>query len=171
VAGSSFPVWTIGHSDQHLQRFLGLLRELRIDLLADVRSQPWSRHVPQFNREGLESALDHHHIGYRWLGEALGGRRVPPMTYRRIAALPEFRAGVVELAGLCRSKRCTLLCGEEDPAECHRRLLVGRALERLGGRLRHIRGDGMVQTEAELQCELDQAQESFEFEEQIREEK
>ncbi|MBN2537991.1 DUF488 domain-containing protein [candidate division WOR-3 bacterium] len=167
----AFPVWTIGHSDQPLQRLLGLLRELRVKLVADVRSQPWSRHVPQFNREGLEQALARQGIEYRWLGEELGGRRRPPMTFGRIAALPDFRRAALELAGLCRGHRVALLCGEEDPAECHRRLLVGRALERLGGRLYHVRADGRVQTEPELQFELDQAQESFDFEQETREEK
>lgn len=167
----AFPVWTIGHSDQHLQRLLGLLRELRIELVADIRSQPWSRHVPQFNREGLEQALARHGLEYRWLGEELGGRRRPPMTFGRIAALPEFRQAALDLAELCRKHRVALLCGEEDPAECHRRQLVGRALERLGGRLYHVRGDGRVQTEPELQFELDQAQESFDFEQDTREEK
>ena len=49
--------------------------------------------------------------------------------------------------------RVALLCGEEDPAHCHRRLLVGRVLAERGHELLHIRGDGRVQSEAEVAAE------------------
>jgi uncharacterized protein (DUF488 family) len=42
------------------------------------------------------------------------------------------------------------MCSEEDPTACHRRLLIGRVLAQRGVSVRHIRGDGRVQGEAEL---------------------
>ena len=35
-----------------------------------------------------------------------------------------------------------IMCAEENPARCHRKLLVGAALEARGVELRHIRKDG-----------------------------
>jgi uncharacterized protein (DUF488 family) len=46
------------------------------------------------------------------------------------------------------------MCSEEDPARCHRRLLVTRALTGRGVEVRHIRGNGSVVTEAELNSAL-----------------
>jgi len=44
--------------------------------------------------------------------------------------------------------RVALVCGEEDPAHCHRRLLIGRVLTERGHTMLHIRGDGRVETDA-----------------------
>ena len=46
--------------------------------------------------------------------------------------------------------RVALMCGEEDPAHCHRRLLVGRVLVERGHELLHIRADGRLETEQEV---------------------
>ena len=43
-----------------------------------------------------------------------------------------------------------LPCREENPAGCHRPLLVGRVLGQRGTAVDHIRGDGRIQSEAEL---------------------
>ena len=44
-----------------------------------------------------------------------------------------------------------MLCSEEDPSHCHRRLLVGRVLRQRKIEVQHIRGDGTVQAEDELE--------------------
>jgi uncharacterized protein (DUF488 family) len=46
-----------------------------------------------------------------------------------------------------------MLCAEENPAACHRRLLIGRVLLNHGIQVDHIRGDGRIQTEAEVAAE------------------
>ena len=43
-----------------------------------------------------------------------------------------------------------MLCAEEDPTGCHRRLLVGHVLAERGIAVGHIRGDGRLQAEGEL---------------------
>jgi len=43
--------------------------------------------------------------------------------------------------------RVALVCGEEDPAHCHRRLLIGRVLTERGHTMLHIRGDGRIETD------------------------
>jgi len=46
-----------------------------------------------------------------------------------------------------------MLCAEENPAACHRRLLIGRVLLNRGIQVDNIRGDGRIQTEAEVAAE------------------
>ena len=67
-------LFTLGHSNNEPEELLELLRGVGVTALADVRSTPFSRRVPHFNREHLEAFLQHHGITYIFLGEYLGGR-------------------------------------------------------------------------------------------------
>jgi uncharacterized protein (DUF488 family) len=73
-------IHTIGHSDHDTAAFIALLRQHDITLVADVRSQPYSRWTPQFNREILARDLEEAGVAYVHLGDALGGR---PTTTRQ----------------------------------------------------------------------------------------
>src|SRR5690348_4878818 len=93
------PIFTIGHSIHEIEYFLELLRKHRIAVLADVRSQPFSR-IPHFNRDALAAALKRDGIDYVQLGRELGARRHEPecyidgqAVYERIATLPLFQEG------------------------------------------------------------------------------
>ena len=70
-------ILTVGHSNHEEQDFLDLLRGAAIELIADVRRYPGSRRQPHFERTALAALLVEAGIGYRWLGETLGGRRTP----------------------------------------------------------------------------------------------
>ena len=150
--------FTIGHSNQTVSRFLDLLRQAQIEAVADTRSLPKSKFASQFDLEPLNQALAEVGLKYVYLGRELGGR--PRGTefydsdghvlYNKVAASPLFRQGIIRLETGLRQFRVALLCSEEDPTGCHRRLLVGRVLLELGVDVRHIRGDGRIQTEADL---------------------
>jgi uncharacterized protein (DUF488 family) len=151
-------VWTIGHSRHPWEKFLGLLQAHGIALVADVRSLPRSRFVPHVNRERLEPALAAAGIRYAWLGEGLGGRPKDEgfydaegrVRYDRIAASARFREQLEELISLAKTQPVAVLCSEEDPNRCHRRLLLTPALvDRVAGVL-HIRGDGTGVAESDL---------------------
>lgn len=156
-------ILTIGHSNLPLERFLALLRERSVTLVVDVRSAPYSRHAPQFNREALAAALVRAGIEYLYLGRELGGKREPPLSFDRVARLPEFRQGIEQLAGLAAERIVAVVCGEENPARCHRRSLVTPALVRLGVEVRHIRADGRVQGDNEVAREASGGQTLLEF--------
>ncbi len=151
-------VFTIGHSNLALELFVDLIRSHQIEVVADVRSSPYSRYAPQFNREPLGEARRGGGIDYLFVGDALGGR--PPgdeyyddqgrVLYDRVAASPAFQAGLDRVASLFRRRRGAVMCSEEDPGQCHRRLLVGRVLAERGFTVLHLRGDGRVEEEAEL---------------------
>ena len=69
------PLFTIGHSDHDNQRFLDLLKAHSIQAVADVRSSPFSRRLPQFNQGSLRDSLRQAGIKYVFLGRELGARR------------------------------------------------------------------------------------------------
>jgi uncharacterized protein (DUF488 family) len=151
-------IWTVGHSTHGLTGFLGLLQAAGVEVVADVRSQPASRRNPQFNRGVLRAALLEAQIGYVFLGAELGGRPPEPefydssgrVLYGAMAGTERFAAGLERLLQEAGGHRVAILCSEEDPARCHRRLLVGRVLAGRGVSLRHIRGDGRIMTESDL---------------------
>lgn len=153
------PVFTIGHSNHEEQQFLQLLAQHHIDVLADVRSHPYSRYSSQFNRESLQQALTAANIRYLFLGEQLGGRPVDEsfydaeghVLYWRVAETPFFRDGIERVERGRQQYRIALMCSEEDPAVCHRYLLVTRVLTERGVDVQHIRGDGSLQSQKEVE--------------------
>jgi uncharacterized protein (DUF488 family) len=151
-------VLTIGHSNHSLKTFLGLLEQHRIEIVIDVRSYPCSGYASHFDKDDIQQPLRAQGIRYLFLGDALGGRpdgrqvydSQGHVLYDRVAATERFQAGIERLLRGAAACRLVVLCGEEDPTGCHRRLLVGRVLAERGVRVLHIRSDGRVQTEQEV---------------------
>jgi uncharacterized protein (DUF488 family) len=151
-------VFTVGHSNHSMQKFLSLLKGYGIEVLVDIRSHPYSRHAPRFNARALEATLSSDGIGYLFLGGELGGRpeggefydAKGRVDYALVGCSRPFLDGISRLEKELRTRTAALLCSEEDPTRCHRRLLVGQALEERGISLRHIRGDGSVEMEDEV---------------------
>jgi uncharacterized protein (DUF488 family) len=137
-------VWTVGHSNHRIDKFLSLLAGHSIELVADVRRFPASRTQPQFNAQPLAEALAKSGIAYCHF-PGLGGRRKErlddsPNTAWRVEAFnayadhtrsTEFRAAWDELIVLARERRAALMCAEALPWQCHRRILAD-ALVALG---------------------------------------
>lgn len=147
-------VFTIGHSTHPQERFIALLRQHGITALCDVRSKPYSRMNPQFNREELEEALLAHGIAYRFLGKELGARSDDPhcyergkVQYGRLAETDLFKRGLKRvLRGMKDGFRVALMCAEKEPLECHRTILVARHLAALGVSVTHIHADGSLES-------------------------
>lgn len=150
-------LWSIGHSNHTIEQFLRLLRDHQIALLADVRTAPYSRHWPQFNREDLARSLQAAGIEYVFLGRELGGK--PEDTslrgprglpdYDAIAATPLYQEGLARLMALGATQRVAFMCSEGDPAHCHREKLVARSLRAAGWHVEHILSDGTLQDEVQ----------------------
>ena len=142
-------VLTIGHSTHAIEAFIALLRRHHVSAVADVRSAPYSRFNPQFNREPLIDALEAEGIRYVYLGRELGGRSEDSACYEdgrirydRVAATESFRSGLGRVVDGAGRHRIALMCAEKEPLDCHRTLLVARALEDQGVDVAHIRADG-----------------------------
>ncbi len=145
-------IYTIGHGDASFTAIEALLTGHLVQTLVDVRAQPYSRHAPDFNREPLTRLTAAAGLGYRWMGDRLGGRPTAPdlldadglPDWRRLAGTPSFRAGIVELAELARGGRTALLCAERDPTTCHRSVLLAPAFVAEGFHVAHILPDGSL---------------------------
>jgi uncharacterized protein (DUF488 family) len=151
-------LFTIGHSNHSQEALLAVLKQHEIDVLVDVRSSPYSRYSPHFNLEALKAAVNAEGIEYWFLGQELGGRPAGERFYDQdgrvlygvLAQSPLFQDGVRRLEEGTSRRRIAIMCSEEHPAHCHRHLLIGRVLAKRGIQLRHIRGDGTVQTDEEI---------------------
>lgn len=154
-------ILTIGHSNHPLEKFLGLLQQHGIQAIADVRSAPYSRRHPQYNRNNLQAALSEAGIQYVFLGRELGARSEDPacyvdgkVQYDRLAATDFFRSGIERLLEGLKTYRIALMCAEREPLNCHRTLLVSRALERRGLGIVHILPDGTLEAHADTMRRL-----------------
>lgn len=150
------PIFTIGHSNHPLDKFLELLGHHDISAVADVRSHPYSRYNPQFNREALKAALQGSKIAYVFLGSELGARSEDPnccengqVRYDRLSETPIFRKGLDRLVRGASDHRIAMMCAEKDPLTCHRALLVSRSLEAKGVPILHILEDGSLESHQE----------------------
>lgn len=146
-------VLTVGHSTHPFDTFVELLKRHEVTALADVRSAPFSRFNPQFNKDILERNLKSHSIKYVFLGRELGARSNDPscyengrVQYARLARTEQFRQGIERVMRGAQEHRIALMCAEREPLECHRTLLVARALEEKGVSVDHILGSGGLET-------------------------
>jgi len=128
-------LFTIGHSNRSIDEFVELLRLHNVTAIADVRSQPYSRHMPHFNREPLKETLSENGIAYVFLGEELGARRNEPCCYidrqakyELIEPTPAFQSGLERIRKGTSSHSIAMMCAEKDPVTCHRSILVAKAL-------------------------------------------
>jgi uncharacterized protein (DUF488 family) len=153
------PFFTIGHSTRSISEFVELLREVKIQLVVDVRTVPRSRANPQFNRDVLPITLSEFAIDYEHSAR-LGGLRprspnVPPSlnsfwenpsfhNYADYATSEEFKSGLMRLRELGHSKRSVIMCAEAMWWRCHRRIIADYLLTS-GDEVFHILGRNMVE--------------------------
>jgi uncharacterized protein (DUF488 family) len=154
-------VLTIGHSTHPYERFLALLRQAGVTAVADVRTAPYSRNFPQFNCDVLKGELRLDGIAYSFLGKELGGRPSGRQfycdgvaDYEKMATTEEFQKGLDRVVKGAKKHRIALMCSEHDPLDCHRCLLVGRALAKRDVAVRHVLSSGQVAMHAQIEDRL-----------------
>lgn len=148
-------LFTIGHSNLDGRAFCETLRKFEVTLLIDVRSRPQSHRFPQFNQLELEQSLRETGIRYLFLGEELGGRPDDAKAYREDGLIDYrarrkargFQLGIERVLRELDQNTVALMCAEEDPLTCHRFLMICPELVALGVEPRHIRKDGMIETQ------------------------
>lgn len=141
-------LYSIGHGNKTMEEFFAELQRFSIKFLIDVRSKPYSKFHPQFNKEQLALFCRNQNVIYNWWGEIIGG--LPPLSwnchtpegkldYTKMSKHPIFISGIERLVD-ANSKHCktALMCSESDPHLCHRSKLIGRMLSECGIELQHI---------------------------------
>ena len=154
-------IYTIGHSNHTAEKFVGLLQRYNIDVVVDIRSAPYSRYSPQFNKETLSVVLQNNRIEYLFLGNELGARPQDKSCYinhkvsfEKIKQTRPFQEGIQKVLKVACEHTIALLCSEKDPMACHRVILVARVLVEKGSVLKHILEDGSVLEHSQLESQL-----------------
>jgi hypothetical protein len=157
----AFDLFTIGHSNVAAERFVALLRDAAVEAVADLRSIPASRFCPWFSAKNLAPLLAGENMDYSFFGDELGGRPRDPSLYcdgiadyEAMARQPSFRAGLDRVLEKAGQQRLCLMCSERDPLDCHRCLLVARALAARDVMVGHILHDGVIQAHAAVERRL-----------------
>ena len=153
-------LYTVGHSTHETKAFVALLKQHDITALCDVRSQPYSRYNPQYNREILKDEIKMHGIHYVYLGKELGARSDNAQCYAngqvqfaRLARDETFQCGLTRLRNGASEHKIALMCAEKDPLDCHRMILVTRQL-RGEFSVHHICADGAIETNQQAEHRL-----------------
>ncbi|MBB6053902.1 DUF488 family protein [Armatimonas rosea] len=153
-------VWSVGYGNRSRDEFFRLLERYEITHLVDVRTMPYSRRMPDFNREELERQAARYGIRYLHMGEELGGRPSDPscydsqghVVYQLVEQAHFFRRGITKLlkAAEHSDRRVCMMCSELKPQDCHRTKLIGQHLWQKGVALRHISESGALLEQAEV---------------------
>ncbi len=154
-------VLTVGHSTLSYESFLHRIRKAGVTAIADVRTVPYSRHLAHFNRDHLQAALRSDGVAYVFLGGVLGGRPSESYyyyngvaDYERMAEAPAFSFGLDRVLSGSKKYNIALMCSEHDPLDCHRCLLVGRALNERNVDVAHILSNESIASHAEIEHRL-----------------
>jgi uncharacterized protein (DUF488 family) len=154
-ANGLHPLFTVGHSILEFENFAALLKDHGVELVVDVRSTPQSARLPHFSLPAFENLLRAEHFEYLFLGEELGGRPDDADAYRPDGLVNyharrksyAFQAGLSRLCKELEGWSVAMMCAEEDPLECHRFLMVGPELIKLGVVPIHIRKGSRIETQ------------------------
>ena len=154
---------TVGHSTDSIGEFIAIIKSHSVDTIIDVRSTPYSRYTPQFNREDLKKELARAQIEYGFLGDSLGARYIDPnvlfpdgrVNFKKVRRLPKFQEGINNvIASMANGFHVALMCTEKDPFDCHRFVLISPALVAKGVLVEHIIDASKTISQKELEARL-----------------
>ena len=138
-------IHTIGYAAHTIESFAATLKKFNITAIADVRSQPYSKFKPEFNRENLKQALINNRIEYVFLGDNIGARIKASECYKNgqadyelISKHPLFKKGIERLLKGMEKFSIALMCAEKDPITCHRTILICKHLKKYQIQIYHI---------------------------------
>ena len=151
-------LFTIGHSNHTIEGFISLLQQHGVTAIADVRSHPYSRFLPHFNRAALKEALAREEIHYVFLGQELGARPSNrecyvegKAVYEKIAATDTFHQGIQKVVKGLKKHKISLMCAEKDPLTCHRAILVCQNLRHFNFHINHILKNGDLESHRQIE--------------------
>lgn len=160
-------IYSIGHANREFDDFIKLLQTYEIDYLIDVRSSPYSKMFPVYNRETFSSLLKQHGFIYVYLGDVLGGlpkdsscyieytdkknEVARKIDYSKIEKKDFFIKGLERLKNSQeKGLKAVVMCSELNPEECHRSKLIGLSLQKEGIIMQHIKKNGKLIDQNEI---------------------
>jgi uncharacterized protein (DUF488 family) len=155
--------YTIGHSNHPIEEFIQILKKIQIQCIIDVRTVPSSQYLAQFNRENIQTWFEREGIEYKYLGNLIGGRYSDPVLlddqgsvdYQKVEQRSIFQTGIDQVCQIINSgKSVALMCSEKDPLDCHRFVLVSKALKKRGVGIDHVLFDGSIISNNDLENKL-----------------
>jgi len=155
-------IFSIGHGNKSIEKFIQELKSFDVKYLIDIRSKPYSKFNPHFNKEMLKCYIERENIVYIFMGDSLGG--LPAETscytsgkvdYDKLKIKDFFVTSLLKLK-IANDKglNSTIMCSEGSPTECHRTKLIGVELQKMGIELRHITDIGKEKTQNQVILEL-----------------
>ncbi len=154
--------YTVGHSNHDIIDFYRLLKKHDIEKIIDVRSVPYSKHVPEYNKENLEKYLKDKGLEYDFKGESLGARHTDErfltdskVDFSKVRKKEDYKEEIKNIIQEIKNgKKISLMCSEKDPFDCHRFVLVSYTLKDEGIKVKHILENGDLITTGELEERL-----------------
>ena len=114
IFGGVVLLYTMGFSNVSSDSIFERLFVYKIGVIVDVRGKPYSRYVPQSNREYVAGYAKDVGIRYLWAGEHLSG-------FGTASVLDlSFSEKMAKVLDLQKSNNVVLMCSEADPKKCHR---------------------------------------------------
>jgi uncharacterized protein (DUF488 family) len=156
-------IYSIGHGNKKIEKFIDELKSFKIHFLLDIRSKPYSKWNPQFNQSQLETELKKNDITYVFVGDVLGG--LPEdrscynydgkVLYEIIKEKDFFKKGLQRLTTANNKKiNLAIMCSESKPEECHRSKLIGQELIKKEVSLNHIISTKKIKSQLDVMNEL-----------------
>lgn len=152
-------IFTIGHSTHSIEDFINLLKLHNINYIMDVRSIPYSKYIPHFNRESISSTLTNQNINYKFLGDVFGAKVKDITLYNedgvldfdKVRQTPKFITLVDNLIlGINQGNKICLMCSEKDPTQCHRSIMISRSFYDKDIQIAHILSNGSIMSQDNL---------------------
>lgn len=156
-------LFTIGYSGYMINDFISELQKYKINVLIDVRSDPFSQRYPDYNKPNLESILKRNGIYYRNYAVEFGARQEERrfysldgfMNFELFVQSEQFKVGERKIIdSLSQGYHIVLMCAEKDPVQCHRAIMVAPQFYRQGYEIIHLMPNGTTKTQVDVENEL-----------------
>lgn len=162
-------IYSIGYSSRTLDEFRRLLDKYKIEYLVDVRSRPYSKYNPDFNRIVVENYFKSSKIRYVFMGDQIGGLPEDPscftagkVDYDKCRLKELFIAGITRLIiAYEKGLQVAVMCSEGKPQDCHRSKLLGEMLRERNIEMQHVDENGDLLSQLEVINKIDYGQQAL----------
>lgn len=160
-------VYSIGYSGygNNPTELITELEKRGINVLIDVRSNPYSARFSNYNKNSFEKLLSKYGIRYRNYAVYFGAKQKNASFYSRFDGKDlrfdydifmesgQFKKGVDNMITIAEREYVpVIMCSEKDPINCHRAIMVSRALyQKYGFEVKHIVPEKLDETQIELE--------------------